>query len=260
MVSIRDLASAIIDLLADNTDSVIIHSSLLQIGRPLEGVDALRDILVYELVEKRGLNLIIPTFSFNQNLTWDPGLLTNDCGVLSKAFIKKYSCYRTIHPIHSVVHIPPRLVLRNSFSRKAVSESSFGPKSIWHKLAVSDNTLNIGLGIGLDGGGTYLHAFEEIYQVPYRKLVDINSERISPKLRNYQFSYFARTNIFINGEEVEFYNDWNKVMEEMQTQNLYHEKTYPDFLISSSIPGKVHSFVRKKLMTDPFFMAKPVTP
>lgn len=245
------LVERISRILPSNAKNLILHSSLLEIGIPDTGVYDLRDRLVDEIVRSRRMRLIIPTFTFGSIATdWRSDRLTNDCGALAKAFIECFSQFRTIHPIHSVIDLDPEGLSAGALSPRKYW-SSFGSCSVWHGIVKSELTYNVGLGIGLDGGGTYLHAYEEMFKVPYRHYIDLPAIDIDGIVEN-RFIYYARTTDSSNSY---YENDWEYVAKDLRNNGLYAEVKHP-FFISYSCVGKVYQHVRLRIKSDPLYMVR----
>jgi aminoglycoside N3'-acetyltransferase len=255
-VQVASILSSIQNLLTEKVDTFVLHSSILGIGIPCEGIDVLRDSLVSELVEDLGKTIIVPTFSFSVNKDWKPDVISNDCGALSKSFIRKFADHRTIHPLHSVIILGPDY--RNNRHEALEREpcpSSFGPSSIWREIAQREGIINIGLGIGLYGGATFLHAYEEFFQVPYRAYIPLDPLRISAPYRSHNFTYYARTPSVDTGEYLTLENDWDKILGDLKLNRLYSEYHDP-FVISFSHTGAVYKFIRRVIKLDPFYFVK----
>lgn len=239
----EDLISFLIKNIKKDTKNIILHSSLLGLGIPYEGLDRFADNLIDRLVYKSGYRLIIPVFTFDNEKYWSPKTSGSNCGALSICLLKKYLKYRTVHPIHSVLDISAQM--SSSFAGN-ISKTSFGIDTIWEDILYQPYTLNIGLGIGLDGGGTFLHAIEQKINVPYRKfitldkIVEINGHKIK------DFKYFAR----LNSNSNKVIHNWKKVKQEFIKKELYCETVSP-FFLSISNPLEIYIYLKSKLEKNP---------
>ena len=233
----KDLVNSLSKLIVKEIGTIVIHSSLLGVGLPREGLDYFADYLINKLVYKLGYRLIIPVFTFNSEKNWSPSNSVTHCGALSSCLLKKYNSCRTIHPIHSVLDICSDC--SSSFAG-SISKTSFGVDTVWEEILQDNRTLNIGLGIGLDGGGTFLHAIEQRMKITYRKFVEINGHTIK------DFKYFAR----LTSGATEIVNNWEKVRLDLLEQGLYEEIKKP-FFISISKPADVFLYLKSKLEKYP---------
>lgn len=245
----KDLVGVLAGLMGSDTDTIVLHSSLLGLGIPREGLDYFTDCLVEEIVEKARYRLIVPVFTFDREPVWSPASSRSHCGALSECFLKKYSAYRTVHPIHSVLDISS-----DNFSSFAgsISKTSFGADTVWEGVLKDHRTLNVGIGIGLDGGGTFLHAIEQRANITYRefitlgKTVEIDGQTID------NFEYFAR----VSSDASQTVHDWEKVRLDLLEKGLYREIEDP-FFISLSKPADVYPYLKSKLELDPeWFVAR----
>ena len=61
----KDLVDSLTKLIGKETGTIVMHSSLLGLGFPREGLDYFADYLINKLVYKLGYRLIIPVFTFD---------------------------------------------------------------------------------------------------------------------------------------------------------------------------------------------------
>ena len=65
---------------------------------------------------------------------------------------------------------------------------------MWEDILQDNKTINIGIGIGLDGGGTFLHAIEQRIKINYRKFITLDKTvEINGRTIN-DFKYFIGLN------------------------------------------------------------------
>ena len=239
----KDLVDSLTKLIGKETGTIVMHSSLLGLGFPREGLDYFADYLINKLVYKLGYRLIIPVFTFDSEKKWSPLSSATHCGALSACLLKKYTSYRTIHPIHSVLDI----CSNNLYSfAGTISKTSFGVDTVWEDILQDNKTINIGIGIGLDGGGTFLHAIEQRIKINYRKFITLDKTvEINGRTIN-DFKYFAR----LKSGTTEIVNNWEKVRLDLLEHGLYEELKKP-FFISISKPADVFLYLKSKLEKDP---------
>ncbi len=105
----------------------------------------------------------------DQKKNWYSNIEPSNVGALSEFVRSKKKNKRSLNPVHSVCIFGPKKNIPIQYSR-----SSFGRGSTWEWLCKSKNVINISLGIGLNGGATFLHVAEEINKVNYRHYKKIN--------------------------------------------------------------------------------------
>jgi aminoglycoside N3'-acetyltransferase len=242
----RELIVLLRELIGSEISTIVLHSSLLGIGVPREGLDYFADYLIEELVDKAGCRLIVPVFTFNSEKFWSPMTSKSDCGALSTCLLRKYAACRTLHPVHSVLDISssnlPSL-------RGSISKTSFGADTVWEDILTNQEVLNIGMGIGLNGGGTFLHAIEQRANVPYREFITLDKTIKTNNGAINNFKYFARRSS--GGSEIN--HDWEKVRLDLQRQDLYYE-IKERFFVSVSKPADVYRYLKPKLQNHPNFL------
>ena len=86
----KDLVDSLTKLIGKETGTIVMHSSLLGLGFPREGLDYFADYLINKLVYKLGYRLIIPVFTFDSEKKWSPLSSATHCGALSMSLKKVY--------------------------------------------------------------------------------------------------------------------------------------------------------------------------
>lgn len=234
-----ELLQEVSDMIPARATQVLVHSSLINFGMPSDGVEVFRDLLVDTLVFKRNLRLIIPTFTFSLEKPWRQSTYTSHCGSLGKAFIQKYSQCRSIHPVHSTIVIDQQL------SRGGSHVTSYGPGSIWPDFVNDSNSVNLGLGLNMDGGATFMHAIEQFEALPYRQTVDLSHVVIHNGIPITGFQYFSRP----PGLEI---NDWEPVEEHLVVEGLF-ERMSDNCPISRCYPREIYEYLQRCFEINPNF-------
>ena len=221
----------------------IIHSSFIGIGPPADGVEN----FLLRLIDTVGPNnLIMPAFSFGSKGNWSCAKTPSDCGIMTEIFRRQDNTLRTIHPVHSLSIMGPDAEFLSSF----LSDTSFGEDSLWNFLLQSEDSVNLSFGIGLVGGATFLHCVEERAKVPYREIIDLDSEVVdcNGKDLKFQFRYFAHSQ---NSKG----NNWKSVEADLRKNELLLEQEVHGINISAMKIMEVSNFVRDKLIKNPYYLS-----
>jgi len=229
---------------------VIIHSDVTGLIFHNFSIDYLWK-MIFESFGKNKV-YIFPTFTFNnKDKKWDYLSTKSEAGILSEFFRKKISTRRTIHPIHSVAIYGKNISKIPNHN----SASSFGKGSIWEWLCRSKNFCNIGLGLNLQGGGTFCHFSEEKKNVKYRKYKNLDIKIIgkNKKIINKKFTYFAR-----NPKFKKLSNDWNKCEKDLIKNKMLEKFIFPEnnYKIIKMNTYKVTNFILKRLKKNENYLIK----
>ena len=229
---------------------IIIHSDITGLVYHGFSISELWEIIYNSFGKNK--TYIFPTFNFNfsKNNVWHYYKSTSQTGVLSEYFRKNISKIRTIHPIHSVCLFGKKYSEIPSHK----SSSSFGRGSVWEWISTSKDVCNIGLGLNLDGGGTFVHYAEEKVNVSYRHKINLNIKVFDSnnKLVKKKFSYFARK------PRLNVINDWNKCEKKLIKKNLLEQFIFPEnnYKIIKMNTYKVTKFLIKNLKENPKYLLK----
>lgn len=177
-------------------DICIIHSDLLSFRKFNFSVEKFFKILISSIGVQK--TFVFPAFSWTKKKNWYIDHEPSNVGALSEFVRSKKKNKRSLNPIHSVCILGPEKNIPIHYSK-----SSFGRGSTWEWLCKSKNVINISLGIGLNGGATFLHVAEETNKVNYRyyKKININIFDSKKKKVASNFYYFARKKNFFNSWE-----------------------------------------------------------
>lgn len=155
-----DLRAGFRGLNLDESDRVVVHSSLSTLGHVDGGADAVVDALL-ETVGPDG-TVAVPTFT-RYDEPYDPKTSPSTTGVVTEAFRRREAAVRSRHPTKSVTAVgldAPELVADHA------PMNSLGPGSPLHRLLEDDGKILL---IGTDHtANSALHIAERIAGVPYR--------------------------------------------------------------------------------------------
>ena len=180
VVTQRDVVRALCAVGLSQGDTVLMHSSLLALGRPAMTRESTMASLVNALEHVLGpsgtLAMATYTFSFCKGKTFDVSCSRSTCGALSEYFRCCSGVVRTRHPIYSTA-------IRGAHTGELVdtnNEDCFGTSSFFGKLhELGGKTLTFGTGFA----STFKHYIEQQHGVPYRffktfsgKIVDGDGE------------------------------------------------------------------------------------
>lgn len=136
-------------------------------------------------------NLVIPVFNFdcvlkkNFHIVKSPG----QSGVLGNMLLKKYSNFRTSHPIYSF------LCFGNDSKKykKIVNSNATGKNSIW-KYFIEDRFKLVTLGHHYSRSLTHIHYIENLLNTNYRFNLEFTLNYTNRKNNTYKkkYSFFAR--------------------------------------------------------------------
>lgn len=148
-------------------DNLFVHSDLLRLGYPVEGIGMYLDVL-REAVGVNG-SLIAPTFTFafmSKNYYHYKKTKPISMGFISNQLLDVESSVRSKHPINSLVFLGP---LAEKFKDFEYS-SGYADDGVFNEL------LNHNVKIALIGAApshiSYSHLSEEKIRVPYRKMLE----------------------------------------------------------------------------------------
>lgn len=165
MYSKNDLKEQLIQMGLKKDDSVMIHSSMKQIGEVEDKADGVIDVLMDYFSE--GL-LMLPTHSWaymdENNTLFDVNNQESNIGILTNIFRKRPNVYRSYHPTHSVAAFG-----KNAKEYIKNEENSLTPCSVnglWGRLpSINAKIMLVGCN---HGRNTFIHAIEEMMDVPNR--------------------------------------------------------------------------------------------
>jgi len=121
---------------------------------------------------------------------------------------------------------------------------------------IRENAINIGLGIGLVGGATFLHYTEEFSQVPYRYYKEFVGKVIDQdgNLMKDTYSMYVRQ---IN-EQYEFENDWEWVDRDLSREGIYKKTILKGAEIFIMNTRLAHEFFLGKIFDNPYYCSKKI--
>jgi aminoglycoside 3-N-acetyltransferase len=200
--------------------------------------------ILEEIVGKKK-TLVLPSFSgtsFIKNKVFNiRKSLDNKNGLLSKEALHRSYYYRTPQPIHSY------LVFGDG--KKEIDslkfETSWGKTSILEWLSKKNSRICV-LGIPWNKGCSYLHRFEELYNVPWRYFKDFKGKMIN---HNGEISdCFERKYSSPNSNILQY--DFQPMINHMKKDNIFISNNEHFFLESTTakqIDKSASDFFKKKL-------------
>jgi len=171
-------------------------------------------------------NLVIPVFNFDCvlkkkfHIVKSPG----QSGVLGNMLLKKYSNFRTSHPIYSF------LCFGNDYKKykKIVNSNATGENSIW-KYFIEDRFKLVTLGHHYSRSLTHIHYIENLLDINYRFNLEFTLNYTNRKNKTYKkkYSFFARKT-----EICEFSGmtkNCDKIFLKKKIANFYRYKNFISF-------------------------------
>jgi len=171
-------------------------------------------------------NLVIPVFNFDCvlkkkfHIVKSPG----QSGVLGNMLLKKYSNFRTSHPIYSF------LCFGNDYKKykKIVNSNATGENSIW-KYFIEDRFKLVTLGHHYSRSLTHIHYIENLLDINYRFNLEFTLNYTNRKNNTYKkkYSFFARKT-----EICEFSGmtkNCDKIFLKKKIANFYRYKNFISF-------------------------------
>lgn len=178
MISKSDVFTLLESLQIQKTDTVLIHTSLKQLGEIEGGVDALIDAFVEYL--KDGL-FLIPTHTWDnvspESSVYDVRSTIPCIGVLPQIACQRKDGIRSLHPTHSLVAFGKRAAEYVKGEETAKTPAPIG--GCWQRL-YDEHAKILLLGVGHDKN-TYFHAVDEMLDIPNR----LNKNRFNITIYDY---------------------------------------------------------------------------
>lgn len=165
MYNKNDLKKDLASMGLVNTDALMVHSSMKAVGDVDGGADTVVDAFI-EYFDK-GL-FMVPTHTWKQmsreyNI-FDPQTEPSCVGIITNICLKKSDSVRSLHPTHSIA------AFGNNAKQYVEGEENVNtpcsPDGCWGRLAdINAKILLIGV---THARNTFIHAIEEMYDVPER--------------------------------------------------------------------------------------------
>jgi len=246
-----ELQNTLEDFALPKDKTYMIHSSLYSFGLFEDGCSGIMEVLYSVL--GREATIIMPTFtfSFTRKKNWCYRTSKSETGALTEFFRNDAKTHRTLHPIHSVAVKGPEQSKYASCS----NISSFGANNPFEKL-IADDAINIGLGVGLVGGATFLHYAEEYARVPYRFMKDypgIVLDKCGSTI-NLVFQMYSRK----TSSKSVFINDWSSISRDFRKKNLLKSKSIGLGEVMVMNMANCHELLMTKLSENPYYIANEV--
>ena len=174
-------------------DKLLVYSDLSRFGLNNKKLPSIVISSLKKIIGNKG-TIIMPFYIFedNKEFIFDKKkiIFTNKIGSLTKSFCKEKNLVRSNCLIHNHIGIGPQAKILN-FSNENIS---IGKKSDF-ELMMKNNFKLLLLGCDPIQGATYLHHLEALYEVPYRKWINVYKKKIEKrKINNVSIKYFAKKN------------------------------------------------------------------
>ena len=199
------------------------------------------DIVENLVTPKR--TLIIPSFSsgvFNKENKFDLKLsLDNKNGIISKEALKRNYYYRTPQPLHSYLVYGEKIKEIKNLSLK----TSWGKTSILEWMKKNNSRICV-LGIPWNKGCSYLHRFEEKFQVPWRYFKTFEGKMYNNK----KFIGYCKENKFSSPSNIVLNYDYKPLVNIMKKNKIFLKGNSNFFLESTktkSIDSIANNFFKK---------------
>jgi aminoglycoside 3-N-acetyltransferase len=186
MFTKEDIRNQLKEMNAPKNSVVLMHTSLKAIGETEGRAEGLLETLTEYFTEEGGL-FLVPTHTwanlkYPDEITMDMSSCETCIGVFPSVALRHPSGVRSLHPTHSMV----------AFGKKAEEyvageefiETSTSAKGCYGKLFDYDGYVLL-VGVGQERN-TYIHAVEEMLDVPFR--LSENAVRTTIKLKNGEIS------------------------------------------------------------------------
>ena len=184
------------------------------------------DIIENLVTPKR--TLIIPSFSSNDFLRenkFDLKLsLDNKNGIISREALKRNYYYRTPQPLHSYLVTGKKIKEIKNLSLK----TSWGKGSILEWIKKNNSRICV-LGIPWNKGCSYLHRFEEKFEVPWRYFKKFEGKMYNNK----KFVGYCKEIKFSSPSKINLDYDYKPLVELMRKKNIFLEGN-KNFLLEST--------------------------
>ncbi len=206
MLTKNDIHEFLTSLGIAPNDTVLVHTSMRSLGEVEGGCDGVIDAFTSYLTD--GL-FIVPTHTWANvgldNPVYEVSKTVPCIGALPTVAAFREDGVRSLHPTHSVAAFGNRACGFVSGEERSVSPCPVG--GVWARLYDEDARILL-LGVGLNRN-TYIHAVDEMLDLPNRLAEPINLTVIDRDGRQYRLNYRK------HGEHTgsEFFENYRKPLE-----------------------------------------------
>ena len=247
--SYSELVSSLKAIGIDDGQCVMVHSSLLHLGRMNDvrasNIVAMHYSALKEVLGSKG-TVVVPAFNlgFCDGESFDP-LTTPSVamGVLSEYVRKLPGAVRSTHPIHSIAAIGPNA----QYICEGDSAIAFGPSGPFSKLLDLD-ARGLLLGTTIENF-SMIHFVEEQAKVPYRFIKTYTA----PYGPNKVLKSYAR---YIRDPNIAPHIDYFKIDAAMRKKKLIQDIRVGAGKIQSFDVDHIYSLTLAKLKNDPFWLVR----
>ena len=235
------------EMIPDDCQVVVIHSSILHFRFPLEGLEEVLVESFLELVQNKGLTVTLPAFtrSFCGGKPYHHEQSKSETGLLADWVLKSGKAKRTPHPIYSFVVLGP--LAEELIACK--NKTTFGDGSSFEYFE-NHNTVFVMFGCGWEYC-TQLHRYEELANVPYRFFKEFCATAdlgMGPRE--------TRSTMFVRNLEINAENDFTGVHEALKQSGKLQSQPFYGGQVESVQSSEFKSVCRELLNQDPLVWVK----
>lgn len=186
MLTITDIHEFLRSIGIKKNDTVLVHTSMKSLGEVEGGCDGLIDSFTSYLTD--GL-FVVPTHTWavvnKDNPVYDVNTTVPNIGALPTVAAFRGDGVRSLHPTHSVAAFGKRAAEFVSGEEKCTSPCA--PGGVWNRL-LSEKAKILLLGVE-QNRNTFIHAVDEIIDLPYRLGEAYNVTVIGYNGESYSYEY-----------------------------------------------------------------------
>lgn len=189
----KTMIESLLSIEADKCDTLFIHTSLT-FGQPnpeLKKKELLKELL--KVIDSLGVKTVcMPTFTFSfcNEVGYDPATSASRMGVLNEFFRKQEDVIRSVDPLMSVA-----LKGEDADLVRKIGHESCGANSTYDMLRHRDNVKFLFLGPKIGECMTYMHYLEWLYGVDYRYNRTFRGDvTVNGQTRPEEYTLFCRYN------------------------------------------------------------------
>jgi aminoglycoside N3'-acetyltransferase len=230
-------------------DKLLVYSDLSRFGLNDKKLPSIVISSLKKIIGNKG-TIIMPFYIFEDDKKFifnkKKFEFTSKIGSLTKSFCKEKNLVRSNCLIHNHIGIGSQAkILKLSNER-----ISLGKKSDFEFMMINDFKLLL-LGCNAMQGATYLHHLEALYEVPYRKWINVIKKKVEKrKIKNVSVRYFAKKNN-------KFISNFNHVFEQLSNIKKFIKIDKIKYGRSSCIKLKdLHNFSLSLLKKNKYSLVK----
>ncbi len=174
-------------------DKLLVYSDLSRFGFKNKRLPLIVISSLKKIIGKKG-SIIMPFYILEKNKKFiykkEKFIFTDKIGSLTKIFCKEKALIRSNCLIHNHIGLGPHAKILN-LSKENISIG----KGSDFEFMMKNNFKLLLLGCDPIQGATYLHHMEALFEVPYRKWINVIKKKIEKKkIKDVSIRYFAKKN------------------------------------------------------------------